>query len=146
MDTPAGHHVIHADPSVREAHLELIDAEFKGWDGSDTVRIIEIPGNVAPLMCRIYGPTSGDDAITEEQVTYTYIRSCGRSGHLRMIDRAPRPVMSMVVIAESNQGVTAVAVYGGSVAAPTEWWALKIPAEAMTSATFWSVHALSSHT
>ena len=146
MDTPAGHHISHADHGVTEAHCRLIDTELADWDGLFTIRVVEIPGNVAPLMSGLYGPAEGDPEITEDQVTY---RERGTRAVLsRLVDRAPRPVMSMVIIAGPGQnGPIIYTCYGGNVVAPKEWQDPSLlPLEAIESATFWSVHALSSHT
>ena len=146
MRTPSGHRISHADHGASEAHCRLIDTELEDWDGSFTIRVVALPGDVAPLMCGLYGPAEGDEPVLENEVTYR--RRGDREGLSRMCDRLPRPIMSMVIIAGPRVGgepPRVYTVYGGSIAVPREPWDDSLsPEEKAEAVTFWSVHALSS--
>ena len=136
--------ILHADHDLTKAHKKLVRQELAGWDGSFTIREINLPASLASLPSGLYGPKVGDAPIKEREVVYE-VRG-DREGPSRLIDAPLRPSRNMVIIAgPGSQGPVVYTAYGGQLA-PREPWDPSLTArERAQSKKFWAKHALSSH-
>ena len=143
--TPEGTPIFHADHGLDQRHHKLIDILMSVREGFfiDAVPLEELAGT---LQSALYGPSCGDEPVTEDQVEY--VKRGNRPGPSRLIDRPCRPADHMVVIGIAGDDPKVFTAYGsiGSTVAPREWWDSGMkPSEAVEAAAFWSDHALSKH-
>ena len=143
--TPNGIVIAHDDHDLQPAHLIFIDDALADWDGSFLLRVLELPVHCPNLLCSLYGPSVGDEPVTEDQVTYE--KRNNRPGPSRLIDAPARPARNMVVcgMRVENGTLLLFTAYGtqSGTASPREWWDSGMkPHEAIEAATFWSQHAL----
>ena len=136
--------ILHADHNLTKAHKKLVQQELAGWDGSFTIREVDLPSSLSSLPSALYGPKAGDAPIKESEVVYE--TRGDRKGPSRLIDAPLRPSRSMVIIAgPGGKGSVVYTAYGGQVA-PREPWDSSMNARERTeSKKFWAKHALSSH-
>tara|TARA_Y100001963_G_C6703656_1_gene410790 strand:- start:36 stop:494 length:459 start_codon:yes stop_codon:yes gene_type:complete len=143
--TPNGIVLAHDDHDLQPAHLIFIDDALADWDGSFLLRVLELPVHCPNLLCSLYGPSVGDEPVTEDQVTYE--KRNNRPGPSRLIDAPSRPARNMVVCGMRVEDGTLMlfTAYGtqATTPSPREWWDSGMkPQEAIEAATFWSQHAL----
>jgi len=143
--TPNGITIAHDDHDLLPEHLAFIDRALEAWDGSFIIRVLPLPMTVKSLPSALYGPSAGDEPITEDQVTYK--RRNNRPGPSRLIAAPMRPARNMVVIGglDREGSLMLFTAYGtqSDTPSPREWWDSSMkPLEAIEAATFWSVHAL----
>ena len=143
--TPDGIVIAHDDHGLQPEHLRFIDEALSDWDGSFLLTVLTLPGNCASLWCSLYGPSVGDEPVTEDQVTYE--KRNNRPGPSRLIDAPVRMARNMVVCGMRVEDGTLMlfTAYGTQAEAPSprEWWDSGMkPHEAIEAATFWSQHAL----
>ena len=137
--------ILHADHNLTAAHKNLVQHELTGWDGSFTIRVIDLPASLPSLPSALYGPVAGDAPIKEAEVVYT-VRG-DRAGPSRLVDGPLRPSRNMVIIAGPGDAGPAVYTAFGGQLAPREPWDPSLSAqEKAESEAFWAKHALSSHT
>ena len=143
--TPNGIVIAHDDHGLDATHLTFIDQALAEWDGSFLLKVLELPDECPSLPCSLYGPSVGDEPVTEDQVTYK--KRNNRPGPSRLIDAPSRPARNMVVCGMRVEDGTLMlfTAYGTQADAPSprEWWDSGMkPQEAIEAATFWSQHAL----
>jgi len=142
--TPAGTPIFHADHGLTVAHYNLIDDLMSVREGFFIEAIPLGPQDLTgTLQSVLYGPSCGDDPITEDQVEY--VKRGNRPGPSRLIDRPTRPADHMVVIGIAGDDPKVFTAYGniGEVVAPREPWdSTMTPEEAEEAAAFWREHAL----
>lgn len=143
--------VTHLDHGLTPAHLEWLLATFR--DRREfLLETVELPPELAPVMCALYGPSMGDEPVSESEVRY--IVRGGRHCTSRVLRwdhiMLPRETRLLTVIAGPvskgtvDKPCVLYTAYGGP-AAPREPGDLSIPNwEALTaSRAFWAIHALS---
>lgn len=141
VTTPGGVPVGHADHGLTAEHLAFVDQVLAEQPEGFFVVCRELPAELPAVPSALYGPSAGDEVISEEEVTYK--KRGDRPGPSRLIDRPTRPCRSLVVIGIAGDQPRIFTAYGGPCAAPREWWDASMrPAEAVEAARFWSEHAL----
>ena len=143
--TPNGIVIAHDDHDLKTEHLEFIDESLSDWDGSFMIKVLALPEDCPSLPSALYGPTAGDEPVTEDRVTYE--KRNNRPGPSRLIDAPMRPARNMVVIGMRVEDGTLMlfTAYGtqSDTPSPREWWDAGMkPHEAVEAAKFWSEHAL----
>jgi hypothetical protein len=135
------HRDSHLDHGLTGYHLENVFARLEGFTGF-FVKTLPIPADLAPLSCGLYGPTMGDAAIAEVEVTYA-VRGL-RTYTSRLVARPMRPTRLVTVIAGQHDGEPCViyTAFGGP-AAPRELGDPSLD-DLEARAAFWATHALSS--
>ena len=135
--------ILHADHGLGPAHRAVIQAELAGWDGSFTIRVVDLPADCPDLLSGLYGPQAGEPPVGEGEVVYE-VRG-NRKGPSRLIDRPPRTIRRMVIIAGPGRDEPVIyTAYGGPIAAPREPWDATLTlAEKAEAEAFWAQHALS---
>lgn len=136
--------IAHADHGLTPDHVTFVEAAAQAQSGFFILNM-EMPDHLDDLPSALYGPSVGDEPITEDEVTYE--KRNGRPGPSRLIDRPPRPARRMVIIGldKGDEGIVIFTAYGTQSAevAPREWWDTSMkPHEAAEAASFWSQHAL----
>lgn len=133
----------HLDHNLTPEHVAWLLAQFADKDAF-FIATVELPENLAPLECGLYGPTVGDEPVAEADVTYA-IRGARKCAS-RMTARPVRPTRLVTVIAGPHEDKPCVlyTAYGGP-AAPREPGDLTIPSweEIQKARAFWAEHALS---
>lgn len=108
------------------------------------IETFELPLELPPVQCGLYGPLVGDDPVREELVQYK-IRESRCCASRVLIDGRTRPTKTLTVIAGPHEGESCVlyTAYGGPVA-PREPGdpAILNGAEWERSRDFWREHAL----
>lgn len=127
------HEDSHLDHNFSEAQIEFVLALDAAPDEL-TIQTVELPAELGPVPCDLYGPSMGDDPILESDVYYA--KRGDRLGESRMIDKCPRATRVVTVISGPHDGQPCVlfTAFGGP-QAPRE----KFEDD---SSTFWDVHAL----
>ena len=135
--------LLHADHGLDDAHKAFVQEVLVGWDGSFTIRVVDLPDHLGDLPSGLHGPEAGDEPVREDEVAYE-VRG-NRKGPSRLVARSPRPVRRMVIVAGPGRGEPVIyTAYGGPLAAPREPWDESMtPAEKLESEAFWGTHALS---
>lgn len=135
--------LLHADHGLDDAHKAFVQEVLEDWDGSFTLRVVDLPAHLNDLPSGLYGPEAGDAPVREDEVVYE-VRG-NRKGPSRLIDLPPRPVRRMVIVAGPGRDEPVVyTAYGSPVAAPREPWDPSMnEAEKAESEAFWAQHALS---
>jgi len=137
--------IAHDDHGLSEAHEHWAKGQAQEQKGFFILNL-EMPTTLPDLKSALYGPSVGDDPITEDSVSYE--RRNERPGPSRLIDKPQRPCRRMVIIginAEDNPEIILFTAYGtqSETVAPREWWDSSMkPHEALESAKFWCEHAL----
>jgi len=144
QETASKYSVAHADHNLTNKHWQLIDELHKTLpEGQFFVQVISLTDAKLALPSALYGPSAGDEPVTEDQVHYKVRNE--RPGPSRLVDAPLRPAMNMVVIGLAQQRT--ITAYGTQSLSPSprEWWDTSMkPQEAYESALFWMEHALSS--
>ena len=130
----------HVDHGLGEAILDWLLARFA--DRSEFfIETVELPADLGTVACGLYGPTMGDEPVTDAEVVLE--KRGDRSWTSRLCDREPRQVRTVSVIAgpHDDQPCVLFTAFGGPVA-PQE------PGDPGckdrdASEAFWSTHALS---
>ncbi len=141
--TPNGLLIRHADHGLNSGHLAFIDHIFETREPGFFVASYELQEGCSDLLCALYGPSVGDDPVTDEDVSYE-VRG-ERPGPSRLVERPHRPCRRMVVCGIVGDDPIVFTAYGtqASEPSPREWWDASMkPHEAVESAKFWSTHAL----
>lgn len=131
----------HKDHGLEAAHIELAEAHAASATGF-FIATLELHSDVAPLSCGLHGPAMGDDPILDGEIEMVQ-RSADRPLS-RLCGRAPRPSRKMTVIGIGAGADSQIFTAYGGPAAPREPGDPDLTeAEAVASASFWSLHALS---
>ena len=141
--TPNGVLIHHADHGLNSDHLTFIDHIFTTLEPGFFVESYELPEGCSDLLCALYGPSVGDDPVSDEEVSYE-VRG-ERPGPSRLVERNHRPCRRMVVCGIAGDESVIFTAYGTQASEPTprEWWDAGMkPHEAVEAAKFWSTHAL----
>ena len=120
--TPNGIDLGHDDHGLDQPHLEFIDSVFEGKKGF-FIDVFTMPEKCTDLLCALYGPSVGDEPITEDEINYK-VRN-GRAGTSRLVSRAHRPARNMVVCGiAGGQSPVIYTAYGtrANTPSPREWW------------------------
>tara|TARA_R100001086_G_scaffold237590_1_gene161722 strand:+ start:222 stop:728 length:507 start_codon:yes stop_codon:yes gene_type:complete len=125
--TPNGIRLAHDDHDLQIEHLEFIDYALADWDGGFIIKVLELPDHCPDLPSALYGPTAGDQPITEDQVFYE--KRGKRRGPSRLIKAPMRLARNMVVIGawpKHEKTPLLFTAYGtqSTMASPREWWDL----------------------
>lgn len=130
----------HVDHGLTEAQIRYLLARFAARD-SFFIETITLPRELGTVPCGLYGPTMGDSAIGEDEVSYA--RRGERAWNSRLIDLPPRQQHEVTVIAGPHEEHACIlyTAFGGP-SAPQE------PGDPgckdlRASAAFWRTHALS---
>jgi hypothetical protein len=134
----------HLDHSLSEAQKAYLSEKFADRD-EFFIETFELPEELGTVPCGLHGPTMGDEAITESEVTYA--KRGDRDGSSRMVSLPTRETRMVSVIAGPHGEETCIlyTAFGGPVA-PKEPFdpSLKDDATALSeSEDFWATHALS---
>lgn len=133
--------ITHLDHGLLPAHLAWIAERF-GDREAFFLETVELPAELPPVACGLFGPSVGDAAIGDEEVELV-VRG-GRSGPSRLVTRAPRSTRTLTVIGgpSGDEPCVLYTAFGGP-AAPREPWDPSLDeAGRVESAAFWAVHAL----
>lgn len=129
----------HLDHGLSNEAIAFILDKFQDRDGF-FIESFELPEKFGKVQCALYGPTTGDGAVTEDEVEY--LPRNGRAYPSRMVRRPMRPTSTVTVIAGPHDGESCVlhTAFGGPLAEkepgdPTS-------ADAEKAEAFWSTHAL----
>jgi len=132
----------HLDHNLTSEHVEWLLKHFADRIGF-FIETVELPRELAPVECDLYGPSVGDPPVSESDVTYL-VRG-NRPGASRVVRRVPRLTRTLTVIAgpHGDEPVVLYTAYGGP-AAPREPFdgSLRTKEEKQASRDFWAVHAL----
>lgn len=131
----------HTDHALTPEHLEYILRRFGEREGF-FIETVELPPQLASLPCGLYGPSMGDDPISDADVAM--VTRGTRPNPSRLVYRAPRPSRQMTVIAGPHEGETILYTAFGGPAAPREPGDPSLEGDALAeSRAFWATHALS---
>jgi hypothetical protein len=133
----------HADHGVSVATASdalnaLADLPAEGF----FIRTVTLPEGHADLSDALYGPMSGDDAVSESDVHYA-VRG-ERTGASRMIAKPARATRLLTLIGMRDaEGVFLYTAFGGRLAEREPFDpGLKTEEEKEKAQAFWAVHAL----
>lgn len=131
----------HLDHGLSAAHIALILQRF-GDVNTFTLTTIDIPDDLPPVPCALFGPIMGDDPIPEAEVTYE--KRGNRAGESRMWKHSlDRKVHKLSVIIGEHEGqIILFTAFGGPVAPREPWDPSLSDKERAESEAFWKVHAL----
>ena len=131
----------HLDHGLTKAHQAFIVRRFGERTGF-FIETFELPSELAPLECALYGPLAGDEPVEECDVHYA--RRGDRAGESRLVNRPMRETRTMTVVAgpHGDEPCVLYTSYGGP-AAPREPFDLP-EGERGESEAFWASHALAS--
>jgi hypothetical protein len=132
----------HLDHGLSTAHVAWILAQFPDASAF-MIATLELPPELAPVVCALYGPAMGDDPVTEGFVRYVVRGS--RQCATRAVSRPVRTTRKLTIIAGPSVDRPCVLYtsYGGP-AAPREPGDPSIASwdELQASRAFWQAHAL----
>lgn len=133
----------HTDHNLPKEVLDLIVDTFSDQKGFFIKSLILPKGLTLP--CGLHGPSMGDEAIGEDEVSYE--KRGSRPNPSRLCSRPTRPSSICTVIAgpaqEGDEDLILYTAFGGPLA-PREVTDPYLPEEAKAeSEAFWAVHALS---
>ena len=138
--------VAHDDHPMTDEQLDWIQNHpeiAKLPKGTFICKVFEIPKELGTMPSSLYGPSAGDEPVSEDEVTYV-VRGLREKGS-RMIDKPVRPATNVCVI--GLVGDVAFTLYGtqASTPAPKEPWDTGIlkDDELAEAKKFWNEHALS---
>lgn len=144
ITTPNGIIIPHGDHGLTEEHLKVIDVELADWKGELMMKVITLPEGCPDVPSALYGPSVGDDPVTEDKVKYESRN--GRPGKSRLIDLPHRPARNIAMLgARTELGLMLFTAYGtqSDRLSEREWWDNSmLPHEALVAAKFWCDHAL----
>jgi hypothetical protein len=146
----------HADHSLLQSHKDLVEKAALGEHtdkvvtkleaGAFFIKVLELPPTLGDVVCGLYGPTEGDEAVPESDVKYECRN--GRPCASRLVDRPMRPARFVVFMGlnlpTELKLFTAYGSLKGSVAerepgdTTIDSWEL-----VQASRLFWETHALS---
>ena len=131
----------HLDHHLTDAHIAFLLKRFNDRTGF-FIETVELPGELASVPCGLFGPLMGDPPVTDAEVTLA--KRGTRAWTSRLIDREPRLVRTVTVIAGPHDGHPCVlyTAFGGPLAPqePDDPGCKDVTA----SRAFWAEHALSS--
>lgn len=131
----------HLDHALTPAHVSWLLKEFEGKQGF-FIASLEIPADLGPLPCGLYGPLVGDPPVPEAEVTYAARGT--RTWPSRLSRFAIRESRMVTVIAGPHDGRACVlfTAYGGPLA-PREPGDPSLKGDELEEAqAFWKNHAL----
>jgi hypothetical protein len=146
----------HLDHGLSPEHLTWVQARVAEHTAF-FMETVELPAELPPLDCALYGPMMQDEPVPESDVVYQ-VRG-NRSWASRMVDRPLRPTRLISIIAGPDHigypdwradvappPMILYTAFGGP-AAPKEPGdpTLEELADLFTSRAFWRIHALSTH-
>jgi len=130
----------HVDHGLTEAQLRYLFDRFADRNGF-FIETIELPEQLGTVPCGLHGPLMGDAPIIETEVL-RQVRG-DRTWQSRLVDRAPRQVRTVTVIAGPHGDLPCVlyTAFGGPLAPqePGDPGCRDLTA----SLAFWDQHALS---
>jgi hypothetical protein len=94
------HPASHVDHDLTEAQVDFLMKQFADRD-SFFIATIELPEQLGTVPCGLFGPILGDAPIADGDVTLA--KRGTRTWESRLIDRAPRPVRTLTVIAGPHE-------------------------------------------
>ncbi len=133
----------HLDHGLTKAQVEHVAHKFRDRKSFFTEEINLGEAGLGTVPCALHGPAMGDEPIGDDDVVY--LKREGRLGTTRFIDREPRMVGTVTVIAgpDGDEPCVLYTAFGGPLA-PRE------PADpdmqlkdVEESKAFWAEHALS---
>lgn len=134
----------HADHGVQLAHIQWV-IKYKNphslFDGKGVfAETFDIPKDLPPIPCGLYGPIMGDKPIKDSEV-FMIVRG-NRKGPSRLINKPKRPSRMLSIICGLHDGNLCVlyTAFGGPLAPSEPWDSLEKDVE--LSKEFWAVHAL----
>lgn len=133
--------VAHLDHGLTAAHLAWIAERFRERSAF-FIETVELPADLPPVACALFGPSVGDAAVGDEEVELV-VRG-GRGGPSRLVQRSPRETRTLTVIGgpDGDEPCVLYTAFGGP-AAPREPWDPSLDdAGRAESIAFWSAHAL----
>lgn len=131
----------HLDHGLAAAHLRHILAHFHDRTSFFLVTL-ELPPELEPLLCGLYGPLMGDPPILDAEVALE--ARPGRQWPSRLVDRPKRLSRLLTVVAGPHEDIPCLlyTAYAGP-EAPREPGDFSLSPEAKQRAReFWSAHAL----
>ena len=132
----------HVDHGLTVAQLEYALERIGDVEGFGIHRV-ELPSELGTAPCGLFGPTMGDDPVSDGETLM--VQRGSRDGLSRMIERSPRQVSTLTVIAgpaEGHEGVVLYTAFGGP-STPREPFDPSLDeAGRKESVAFWSEHAL----
>jgi len=139
----------HLDHGLTRAQVEYIANRFRDRRAFFTEEINLEEAGLGTVPCALHGPIMGDKPIGEDDVVY--LKREGREGTTRLIDREPRMVTTVTVIAGLDGRADAVGnapcilytAFGGPKAPKEPDDPDMTLDEIAESKQFWSTHALS---
>lgn len=134
--------VFHADHGVTESTLMWAIAQIGG--SGFFLQTFTLPDAHPDLMNALYGPSSGDEPVSDEDVHF--VKRSEDRPESRMVKLPKRPTRLLTVIGILGDGeVTIFTAYGGPVAErePGDV-TLRTDEEKAAAVAFWSTHALAS--
>lgn len=133
----------HLDHGLKQEHIDWLLERFKDREAF-FIETVELPTELPPLMCALYGPTMGDPPVVESP-DVRYIVRRPRKWTSRVVDRPDRPTRLVTIIAGPSEGHACVLYtsYGGP-AAPREPGdqAIDTGENWLEARDFWAEHAL----
>ena len=140
--------IAHDDHPMSDEQIEWIQTHpviSEMEEGEFICQVFEVPVSRGTVPSALYGPSVGDDPITEDEVTYMVRGKPGQES--RMIDKPVRQAHNMCVI--GLVGKIAFTLYGtqANEPSPREPWdeGFASDEEKEFATKFWSEHALSIH-
>lgn len=132
----------HLDHDLSPAHVAWLLIRFADRDAF-FLETVELPPELSPVQCGLYGPVLGDESVAEADVRYVVRGS--RKCVSRIVERPARNTRTLTVIAGPAHGLVCVLYtsYGGP-SAPREPGDTSLPTweAVLESRAFWSTHAL----
>jgi hypothetical protein len=130
----------HLDHSITADQLAWLCDSMAGHDAF-VIETLELPPELGTVPCGLFGPVMGDEPITDDAPVVNYPRA-GRDWPSRLVDREPRQVRLVTVVAGPHDGHPCVlfTAYGGP-CAPQEPDDPRCK-DPVASRAFWSTHAL----
>jgi len=130
----------HLDHSLNAEQSAWVAKQIEPLEGF-SITTLQLPEALGSVPCGLYGPTMGDAAIEDREVTME-VRG-GRPGPSRLLDRPARPTQTVTMIVGPHEGETILYTAFGGPAAPREPWDPGLDAAGKAeSEGFWATHAL----
>ena len=130
---------LHADHDLTPAHTDHVDKVFPKETGFHLLTV-EMPPELSDLPNGLYGPTCGDDPVSEDQVSYV-VRG-ERDWEDRVTDKPRRPSrkLTMIGLREEDGSITLFTAHGGPPASQNP--ADPSCGDQVEANAFWATHAL----
>ena len=133
---------LHADHDLTPAHTTHVDKVFPAAPGFHLLTV-EMPEGLPDLPNSLYGPTCGDDPVSEDQVTYVVRGDRGWEDRMvaDRIDKPQRPsrLLTMIGLREEDDSITLFTAHGGP---PAERNPADESGDQEVAKAFWATHAL----